>query len=384
MKIGMFTDSYRPYTSGVVRSIETTSAKLIELGHEVFIFAPNYPNCEKEDGVFRFPSVPTPTYPDFAIALPFSFNLNANVKRLDLDVIHVHSPFSMGLLGSRCAKRYDIPLVFTYHTMYDQYVHYLPIAQGLSKKVVLKLSSKFCNRCDLVITPTEVVRQIVAPTIMTNVQAVPTGIEISEFANPERQWLRERYKIPMHKKILLHLGRLGKEKNIGFLFQAYEIIRETKPNTVLVIAGDGPDREAQEGQVSEMGLSEHVIFTGPMSREQVVNCYAGADLFVFASTTETQGLVLGEAKAAGLPSVAVKALGAAEMVKDGIDGFLTPLSLDKFTQRVLQLLDDDTLRQAMADRCLIEAEEISSTSMAKKLLGAYEGTIREKRCRYVG
>ena len=173
----MFADSYKPYTSGVVRSIETTKAKLTELGHEVYIFAPNYPNCEEEDGVFRFASVPTTTYPDFAIALPFSLKINNIVKRLRLDVIHVHSPFTMGHLGSRCAQRFEIPLVFTYHTMYDQYVHYLPFAQGLSKKVVLKLSEKFCNRCDLVIAPTEIVRSIISPNIKTEVVAIPTGID---------------------------------------------------------------------------------------------------------------------------------------------------------------------------------------------------------------
>lgn len=384
MRIGMFTDSYKPYTSGVVRSIETTAAKLTELGHEVYIFAPNYPNCEEEEGVFRFASVPTPTYPDFSIALPFSLNLNATVKRLDLDVIHVHSPFSMGLLGSRCAKRFDIPLVFTYHTMYDQYVHYLPFAQGFSKKVVLKLSCNFCNRCDLVITPTNIVRQIIAPNVVTKVKALPTGIEISEFDHLDRQWLRQQYQIPDEKKILLHLGRLGKEKNVGFLLQAYQIIRKTQPQSVLVIVGDGPDRESLESQVKEMGLSQVVLFTGTMSRDQVVNCYAGADLFIFASTTETQGLVLGEAKAAGLPSVAVKALGASEMVKDGVDGFLTSLSLEEFTSRVLQLLEDDQLRQSMSEHCLVEAENISSINMAKKLVTAYEGAIHDKQCRHVG
>lgn len=378
MKIGMFTDSYRPYTSGVVRSIETTAAKLTELGHEVYIFAPSYPNYERETGVFRFVSVPTPTYPDFAIALPFSLYLNANIKRLGLEVIHVHSPFSMGLLGSRCAKRYGLPLVFTYHTMYDQYVHYLPFAQGLSRKVVLRLSSNFCNRCDLVITPTEIVRGIVAKNVQTQVEAIPTGIETGEFTNADRQWLRKTYQISPEHKILLHLGRLGKEKNVGFLLEAYNIIRKSHPDTKLVIVGDGPERGALKEQSVSMGLGEHVLFTGPLSRQNVVHSYAAADLFIFASTTETQGLVLGEAKAAGVPAVAVKALGASEMVNDGVDGFLTPLCLEQFTERVSVLLQNDNLRQAMAEQALVEADKISSITMAKKLIGAYEGVVHSK------
>ena len=378
MKIGMFSDSYRPYTSGVVRSIETTAAKLTELGHEVYIFAPSYPNYEKEAGVFRFVSVPTPTHPDFAIALPFSLYLNSTIKKLGLDIIHVHSPFSMGLLGSRCAKRYDLPLVFTYHTMYDQYVHYLPFAQGISRKVVLRLSQNFCNRCDLVITPTEVIRNIVAVSVQTRVEAVPTGIELEEFQHIDRSWLRREYNIDADTKILLHLGRLGKEKNIGFLLKSYKEVLKKQPKTKLVIVGDGLERPALEEEAKTLGLQKNVLFTGPVPRKRVIDAYGGSDLFVFASTTETQGLVLGEAKAAGIPAVAVKALGAAEMVKDGVDGFLTPLDLEQFTARVIQLLEDDELRQSMASHALQERENISSMTMAKKLLGAYEGAVSQK------
>jgi glycosyltransferase involved in cell wall biosynthesis len=373
----MFTDSYRPYTSGVVRSIETTAGKLTELGHDVFIFAPSYPNYEKESRVYRFVSVPTPTYPDFAIALPFSLYLNPTIKRLGLDVIHVHSPFTMGLLGSRTARRYGIPLIFTYHTMYDEYVHYLPFAQGISRKVVLRLSKNFCNRCDLVITPTNVVQRIVSDRIQTPVEAVPTGIEMTEFADVDRSWLRRQYGIPEQTKILLHLGRLGKEKNVGFLLKAYGEIIKVQPDTKLVIVGDGPERSALEGEAMNMGLRD-VLFTGPLTRKQCIDSYGSADVFVFASTTETQGLVLGEAKAAGLPSVAVRALGASEMVQDTVDGFLTPLNLDQFTARVLELLGNDSLRKTMAGQALVEAEKISSTAMAKKLLKVYEETALNK------
>lgn len=378
MKIGMFTDSYRPYTSGVVRSIETTAGKLTELGHEVYIFAPSYPVYEKESGVFRFPSVRPPIYPEYPIALPFSLHLNSTVKKLGLDVIHVHSPITMGMLGSRCAKRFDIPLVFTYHTMYDEYVHYLPFAQGISRKAVLRLSTNFCNRCDLVITPTEVIREIVASRIETTVQAIPTGIEIEEFIALDRFWLRQEYDIAADVKILLHLGRLGREKNVGFLLKAYSEINKKHPKTKLVIVGEGPERQSLQEEAAQMGLPD-VLFTGKLSRQRVIDSFAGADLFVFASTTETQGLVLGEAKAAGVPVVAVKALGAAEMVTDGVDGFLTPLSLELFAARVNQLLANEGLRRAMAERALLEVEKISSTTMAQKILFAYEEAARRKK-----
>lgn len=381
MKIGMFTDSYRPYTSGVVRSIETTAAKLTELGHEVYIFAPCYPQYEKEAKVFRFISVPTPTYPDFAIALPFSLYLRSTIKKIGLDVIHVHSPFSMGLLGARSAKRFGIPLVFTYHTMYDQYVHYLPFAQNISRKVVLRLSRNFCNRCDLVITPTEVVRALVEKHLRTRVEAVPTGIDLDEYTSANPNWLRETYKIDAKTKILLHLGRMGKEKNIGFLLQSYSEIIKKHPDTRLIIVGDGPERLNLIEQTEQMGLGHAVIFTGGIPRQNVVDSYASADVFIFASTTETQGLVLGEAKAAGTPVVAVKALGASEMVTDGVDGFLTPLSLEVFNARVIELLENDQLREEMSRRALIECDAISAVNMAKKLADSYENIIDMKRNR---
>lgn len=379
MRIGIFTDSYKPYTSGVVRSIETTTAELRNLGYEVFIFAPSYPNYEKEEGVFRFASLPTPTYPDFAVALPFSVNINATVRELDLDVIHVHSPFTMGMLGWRCAKRHNLPLVFTYHTMYDQYVHYMPFARDLSRKVVLKLSGAFCDRCDLVIVPTGVIRDIVAKNTKTKVEVIPTGIDRKEFVSVDRGWLRRRYRISDQCKILLHLGRLGKEKNVAFLLQVYSEVVRKYSDTVFIIVGKGPESESLRELAHTMGIGEKVIFTGPLSREEVINSYAGADLFLFASLTETQGLVLGEAKCAGLPAVAISALGAAEMINDGEDGFLTSPDKKEFTKRVLQLLDDDELRRQMAKNALLMSEKISSESMAKKLVRAYEATISRKR-----
>ncbi|MCL5981019.1 MAG: glycosyltransferase family 4 protein [Firmicutes bacterium] len=375
MKVGMFTDSYRPYTSGLVRSLETTAANLSALGHEVYIFAPSYPRYEKEAGVFRFASVPSPHSREYTIALPFSLNLRSTVRRIGLDVIHVHSPFFMGHLGARCAYRSGLPLVFTYHTMYDQYVHYMPFARGLSRRIVQRFLPNFCNRCDVVITPTKIIRDLIAERLRTKIAVVPTGIETEEFAVADDDWLRRQYGISSETKILLHVGRLGKEKNIGFVLQAYRQIRQKHPNVCLVLVGDGPERAHLQEEVRRLGLEAGVIFTGLLPRRHLVDSYAGADLFIFASTTETQGLVLGEAKAAGLPAVAVSALGAAEMVNDGVDGYLTPLSLPLFAEKVLLLLENEPLRRAMAERAKLEAEKISAPYMARKLAEVYEEAV---------
>ena len=176
---------------------------------------------------------------------------------------------------------------------------------------------------------------------------------------------------------------MGKEKNIRFLLDVFRDVLTVRPDTVFIIVGDGPDREALQAEAEKKGIGIKVIFTGALPREHVINAYAGADLFIFASVTETQGLVLGEAKAAGLPAVAVEALGAAEMVTDGVDGFLTPLSREVFTARVLQLLENDALRREMSANARRRAGELSSANMAIKLVSAYERTIARKKCRNV-
>lgn len=379
MKIGIFTDSFRPYKSGVVRSIESFSNQLTSMGHDVYVFGPDYPNCEKEERVFRFISIPAPTQPDFSLAIPLSATLGKTIKDLGIEIIHLQSPFLMGRMGLRYAKRYNVPLVFTYHTMYDQYVHYLPFAKNLSKVLMQKWSTDFCNQCDLVITPTEIIREHIKSTgVQVPVINLSTGIDIDEFENTDRTWLRQSFGFKENETILLHIGRLGKEKNVPFLLKAFKQILTHKPEGRLVIVGGGPDLKNLQSIAEDLEISEYVTFTGIIPRKDLINAYAGADIFIFASLTETQGLVLCEAKAAELPVVAVKALGASEMIRDGEDGFLTRYSMDHFVDKVMLLMEDKTLRAAMSRNAQENAYEMSSYNQTKKLLEAYKGLLEWK------
>ncbi|MBO8138259.1 MAG: glycosyltransferase family 4 protein [Desulfotomaculum sp.] len=379
MRIGMFSDSYRPYTSGVVRSLETFKTELESMGHEIFIFAPNYPNCEREPNVYRFFSIPAPTNKNFTLALPFSIGLLSKIKKLKLDIIHVHSPFLMGRLGVRCARKLGLPLVFTYHTLYDKYVHYVPFSQNVTKELTQKFTIDFCNHCDMVIVPTNIIADRLRKSgVKVPLTAVPTGINVEEFRTADKDWLRKNYSIPGSKKIMLFVGRLGQEKNIDFLLESYIEIYKQRPDTVLVLVGSGPEEEKLKQKVKEFNLENQVIFTGTRPKEEVVKIYAGADLFVFASVTETQGLVIAEAKAAGLPVVAVDAFGVSEMVVNGEDGYLCPLDLNIFTNSVLKILNDDSLRQSMGHMALKNAEKLSSRNCANKLLRVYNKLIQTK------
>lgn len=174
MKIGIFTESYKPYTSGVVTSISTFKDELTRLGHDIYIFAPSYPNCDEEDNVFRYFSIPAPTNPGYTLALPVHPGMLALMKKLQLDIIHVHSPFTLGRVGLHYARKFDLPLLFTYHTRYDQYVHYVPMAKDLIKDVTIKYSRYFCNECDHIIAPSHEIESIIRSFLVTTpISVVP-------------------------------------------------------------------------------------------------------------------------------------------------------------------------------------------------------------------
>lgn len=375
MKIGIFTDSYKPYTSGVVTSISTFKEEMTRLGHEVHIFAPSYPNYEDDEAnVYRFYSVPSPTNPDFTLAIPVYPGLNLIVRRLKLDIIHVQSPFTMGRVGLHYARKYRIPLVFTYHSRYDQYVHYVPIAQELAKEITIKYSSSFCNHCDHIIVPSADIEEIVSDfAVHKPITVIPTGIPLQRFKNGDPHWLRANFDIPENNKILLFVGRLTKEKNLSFLIRTFTQVKNQQPNTTLVLTAQGPMEEELKALSSELGLSaQDIIFTGAVPFDTLVNVYYSADLFVFSSLTETQGLVITEAMAAGLPVVAVRASGVQDMVDDGVNGILTNLDMDELADAICRVLEDEVLYHHLKKNALLKAESLSARSMALKLEALYE------------
>ncbi|HPT69580.1 MAG TPA: glycosyltransferase family 4 protein [Syntrophomonas sp.] len=385
MRIGIFTDSYKPYTSGVVTSITTFRDELTRLGHEVHIFAPSYPHYEDEEpNVYRFYSVPSPTNTDFTLAIPIYPGLGTLVKHLRLDIIHVHSPMIMGRVGLRYARKYNIPLVFTYHTRYDQYVHYVPVAQDFAKEVTVKYSSSFCNHCDHIIVPSEDIRTIVQENeVRKPVTVIPTGIPLQKFENGDSAWLRANFDIPTENKILLFVGRLTKEKNLNFLIETFRIIKDKMPKTSLVLTAQGPLEDELKVLCGQLGLSsQDVVFTGAVPYDTLGNVYHSADLFVFSSLTETQGLVLTEAMACGLPVVAVRASGVQDMVDDGVDGILTNLDTDELASAVCRVLGDDILYQHLQKNALLKAESLSARSMALRLEDIYERLRKGHTYRY--
>lgn len=375
MRIGVFTDSYKPYTSGVVTSITTFREELENLGHSVFIFAPSYPKYQDEEAnVYRFFSIPAPTNPGYTLAVPISPRLSLTVKKLGLDIVHVHSPFILGRWGAKCARRFGLPLVFTYHTLYEQYIHYVPMPRELARDLAITYSRHFCNRCDLVITPTREVEQLVQSYgVQAPVRVIPTGVPIHKFRNRCPGWLRKNWNIPPEARVCLFVGRLSREKNLEFLLEAFQLVKQQCPQAVLVIVAAGPLEDELKQHAVDLGfhLDRDVVFTGRLPYENLIDVYFDADLFTFASVTETQGLVLIEAMAAGLPVVAVSAFGVQDMVDNEVNGYLVSLDRQEFAARVLQLLANEPLRREFARQALAKAEQMSSRAMARKLEAEY-------------
>jgi 1,2-diacylglycerol 3-alpha-glucosyltransferase len=374
MKIGMFSDSYLPYASGVVRSVETSTKELRRLGDQVFIVAPKYPGfVDRDEHILRFPSYRFSHDSDFRLALPYNRELVRDIRRMGLDVIHSHSPFLLGRLATSIGRALGVPVVFTHHTLYGEYGHYVKwLPRPITKHIVNRYVVDYCQRANLVIAPTLAIGNLlVGLGIDRPVEILETGVDLQEFAGEQPIDIRERYGLSQEHFVLLFVGRLGREKNLTTLIEATAPILKSRAEMRLVLAGDGPERGALEELARRRGIAEKTIFTGVLDRREVVSAYKASDLFVFSSLTETQGLVISEALAASLPVVAVRAFGVEQMVRDGVDGLLTQPAAEELSRAILRLVDNRHLLKTFSNNAAAGQHEKSATTMARRLKEIY-------------
>jgi len=374
----MFINYYTPSKGGMETSVINLSKGLEKAGHEVYIFAPEYPNYKDEEkNIFRYKSIRF-NYGGYfyVIPIPFGSKMKEIIKELKLDILHSHQPYSLGSEALKFSKELNIPLVFTYHIKYEDYSHYIPLVPGfIAKKYIRKVTVGYSNKCDNVIAPSTAIKKLLRDhKITAPISIIPSGINIDNFANAtgQRDSIREKYNIKPEEIMLITASRLVEEKNIKFLIESFSLMKKKFANIKFMIVGDGAVKEDLEKRAKDLGLENDIVFTGLVNRTEIVSLYQSSDIFVFASHTETQGLVAVEAMAAGSPVVAIRASGIEDIVQDGEDGFLTSDSEEEFAEKVLQIAIDDNLRKKMAEKAKANSRKFEIAPWVEKIVELYE------------
>jgi glycosyltransferase involved in cell wall biosynthesis len=371
MRIGLFSDAYLPEISGVTTTVHWLKEELERLGHEVYVYVPEYKGFhDEEERIFRFRSGQFTFHKASRVALPYSLDAARSFK--NLDILHSHTPFSLGLVAVGAATRYHIPHVHTYHTHLMDDRHYLPRPLRPPERETGKIIATFCNRCTVITAPsTPIKEELLSYGVHRPIHVFPFGVKLSLFQQEPVWDPRRELWIPETAPLFLYAGRLAKEKNLPFLLRAFGKIHDEDERAVLVLAGDGPIRKELKEQVEASGLSGAVRFSGFLDHPRLVDLYKAADLFIFTSKTETQGLVLVESMAGGTPAVAIGELGVLDVVRDGINGILAPEDEGEFARIALGLLNDKALYARLRAGALKTAEDLSTYHSTLRLLEVF-------------
>lgn len=380
MRIGIFTNNYIPIISGVTESVESFRRQLERKGHEVFVFAPHFPGFKDENpNVFRYPSLNAKYKTVFPIAIIWDPSIYKKAKELKLDIIHTQHPFNVGKSALKIARKLKLPIVFTNHTRYEMYTHFIPVLpQKFLKWYVIHESARFANNCNQVIAPSQSIKDLlIGYGVRTDIEVLPTGIDIEKFKNAGgRKEIREKFGVGDDEILLATVSRIAKEKNIDFLLRVFLHLYENE-NLKYMIVGSGEDLERLKQIAIDLKINDRVIFTGAVPHNQVPDYFKAGDIFLYSSLSETQGLITVEAMAAGLPTVAVRATGAQDIIEAGVDGFLSENSEDEFADKVEMLINNADLRLKISGKAVEKAEEYSEEKCGERLIRLYEKVLEK-------
>lgn len=407
MNVAIFTESYKPYVNGVSVSVSTFASYLRRRADNVSIFAPYMPDYAEEDpDVVRYPSVRFRSRwlqyePDYTMALGRFPRLDlllhhvfgatiyrlserpridAMLREMPLDLIHTQSPFAMGAEGRRWARRRNVPLVTTFHTLYTEYTHYTPfVPRFISLPSILRWTRMNCNAADMVIAPTEAARDVLRSWgVRQPVSILATGINTEQFRNGDGASIRARWAVPDDALVMLYAGRIAPEKNIPLLLETLARVIRDRNDAVLIFAGGGPDLSLVRALASKQHLMPHVRFAGYVPRDEMRDYLAAADVLTFPSATETQGLVLCEAMAAGLPFVAVESPGACSVIPKGYEDYLIPNDAARMAALTLQLAGNRGERERLAALGRRSAESFSEEAAGRRLREIYDDVLQRR------
>ncbi|MFA5059193.1 MAG: alpha/beta fold hydrolase [Candidatus Omnitrophota bacterium] len=382
MRILMMTNTYFPIVGGLEQSVYSFSEEFKTLGHEVLIVTPTFNGAPVEEpGVIRLPAFQKFNRTIFSVNFPFSMLLTRLMKEFSPDIVHSHCPFFMGDFALRLSRQHAIPLVFTYHTMFEEYTQDLPVQNEGVKRFMVKLSAGYANFVDRLIVPCESVQEILLKRgVKTPMEIVPTGVDLKRFSKGDRKGFREQNHIPLDALVIGHAGRLASEKNLDFLIQCMVEALKKDTRVHALIVGKGSSEKMIKGTFQKAGLQERVHLVGVLQYQNLVDAYFAMDVFAFASLSETQGIVLIEAMASGAPVVALDAPGARDMVKDGSNGrLLMEMDQPSFSEALLWVLnrspeETQTIKQAARTT----AEKYTISASAKRMLAIYEDARSRK------
>lgn len=379
MKIVYFTDTFLPNINGVVTSILNSSRILAKKGHEIYIFTTKpkrknfeMPILEKNIKIYYFPQLKLLNYPDFQLTFPRLIKMYHQLVKINPDVIHIHIPSPFGYSALILSKKLKKPVIGTYHTFLPDFLKYFPIPGfeklKIAKKLTWAYTRKFYNKCDVVTTPSIAMKKELENNgVKKTVMFLSNGVDLKKF---------HPIKNEKNGKTFLHVGRISYEKNIDILIKAFNLLIKKEHSYRLLIAGKGPAQENLEKLVNDLGIQDNVKFLGPIKYDNLPELYSSSDVFVTASTVETEGLVILEAMASGLPIIGVNKLAVPYVVKDKKNGFvIKPFDEHEFYLAMEKLIKDSSLRKKFGEESLKLVNEYSLVETTKKLEKIYESLL---------
>jgi len=382
MRILMLSDVYFPRINGVSTSIQTFGRDLAAMGHEVDLLAPEYPHRPpgREIAIERIPSHYLFFDPEDRMMSSRAIRrMIPGLAERKYDLVHIQTPFVAHYSGVRIGRALDVPLVETYHTHFEEYLyHYLPwLPARWLRSAARRFTRSQCNQVDAVVVPSSPVHEtLLAYGVQKPIRIIPTGLDIHRFQAGDRMIFRREHGIAPEQPVLVHVGRVAHEKNIDFLLHVLQRVRAAIPDVLLMIVGEGPARRHLERLSRHLGLESNVLFLGYLDRErELLDCYRAGDVFVFASHTETQGLVLLEAMALGIPVVALAEMGTRDILEPGRGALVARDDPEDFSEKVLQLLQDPALREHMATDARDYVKTWSAPALAQRMLDLYRSLV---------